>query len=418
METSELGESSDSLCSSNQTLTSSQMCELPSPRSTQRCVDRSGIRIRLITPQEHVYGTSSNEVNLGSTARSTQNCIVRSDVHVRLITPQEHVYDLSSEEVSPVGPPPKSVQNQGKPRKISLGADSCLSDMSCTSGSNFTGSSPDHNTRNRPFCSSAVSYGDLSNMDTDASKSDDADLKSTSPTPSLLDEVTALESVKISGTMPQEGDYVVSVKFLMCESPEAIYVRPLAYEARYEQLSADMQHAYRAIRVQQVRNVSAGICCAAFVYGQWIRAVVVNCLDNLHCLITSMDTGQPHQVTIEQVFPLIKPFSFETIPKLALKCSLAGISPVNGSWDPDLVPKITFALLGADEVFVSCKRPKTIPETLVANIVYGKAHTNGKTLVNLNEQLLQGKLGNSNLVPFNNNNTNCSNLSSRCCTDR
>ncbi len=70
----------------------------------------------------------------------------------------------------------------------------------------------------------------IPNMDTDASKSDDVDLKSTWPTPSLLDDVTALEAVKISGTIPQEGDYVVSVEFLMCESPEAIYVRPLPYQ--------------------------------------------------------------------------------------------------------------------------------------------------------------------------------------------
>ena len=196
------------------------------------------------------------------------------------------------------------------------------------------------------------------------------------------------ESIQIYGTMPSDADYVMAVRFLACESPEAIYFRPLPYEAKYRELHLQLQSAYSASVFHQSYNFNPGMWCAAYVYGRWIRAVVNDFDEELQCSVTSVDSGQSYQVMIDQIFPLVEPFS--SIRRLALKCSLAGIQPTNGVWTAEVRSKITRALLRANQAFVCCpSRPKAIPSTMSVTIVYRQSTENGGVFVNLNEHLVK-----------------------------
>ena len=194
-------------------------------------------------------------------------------------------------------------------------------------------------------------------------------------------------SLKTEGQMPREGDYIVAVKLLMCRSTQTIFVRPIIYESKFEDMNIELQKAYRTSKVGKMAHVEVGNRCAAFVYGQWIRAVITDIDADLRCSIASIDCGQPHVIPFDQIYSLISPF--DSIPKFALKCSLLGVKPDNGSPNDEITAKITNALLQADDVYVFCShRPKAIPSLLEVNIIYRHETVNGVVLTNLKDWLV------------------------------
>ena len=208
----------------------------------------------------------------------------------------------------------------------------------------------------------------------------------------FVSEVDTLECVefqeliarsKVLGGLPPVGSYIVAAKFLMCQSPDSIFFRPLKYEATYHSMMSDMQRFYRSSKVDPIRAFDVGSRCAAFVYGHWIRIIIKEFDADLHCLAIDMDNGQPLELSAAKIYPLVSPF--DAVPKLALKCSMLGL--VN-KIKLDMVSDITSALLGAEEIFLCCpQRPKAIPPTFVATILYAQSDAKGKTLINMNSQL-------------------------------
>ena len=205
-----------------------------------------------------------------------------------------------------------------------------------------------------------------------------------------ISEVDTLECVEfkeiianILGDLPPDGSYIVAVKFLVCLSPDAIFFRPLQYEAMYHEMMSDMQRSYRSSRVDPISTFDVDSHCAAFICGQWIRIIIKRFDANLHCLAIDMDNGQPHELSASKIYPLVSPF--DTVPKLALKCSMLGlVNKINLA----MVSDIASALLQAEEIYLSCpQRPKAIPPIFAATIHYAQSDDKGKTLINMNSQL-------------------------------
>jgi Tudor domain len=205
-------------------------------------------------------------------------------------------------------------------------------------------------------------------------------------------EVDTLECVEfkeiiansnILGDLPPDGSYIVAVQFLACLSPDAIFFRPLQYEAKYHEMMSDMQRSYRSSRIDPISTFDVDSHCAAFICGQWIRIIIKRLDPNLHCLAIDMDNGQPYELSASKIYPLVSPF--DTVPKMALKCSMFGLG---NKIKFDMLLKITSDLLQAEEIYLSCpQRPKAIPPIFAATIHYAQSDDKGKTLINMNSQL-------------------------------
>ena len=195
------------------------------------------------------------------------------------------------------------------------------------------------------------------------------------------------ERTKTVGRMPQSDDYVMSVRFLMCQSPEEIFFRPVLYDSRFEHLQAQLQISYRNV-IRQTPCFKPGTWCTAYVYGQWIRAAILDFDENLQCSISSLDTGQLHRISVDQIYPLLEPYGF--IPRLAIKCSLGGRPQVTD--DAIAVSKISNALLLADEIFIYCRqRPRAISSNMAVSVVFRRRSDSSDVFINLNEVLQSEK---------------------------
>jgi Tudor domain len=192
------------------------------------------------------------------------------------------------------------------------------------------------------------------------------------------------KQTKVNGSMPGESDFVMAVKFLFCQSPNQIFVRPLAYEASYQKLDTDLQKEYRSTKLKFVLP-EIGMKYAVYLYGHWIRGVVTNIDQHTkQYSIVCMDTGQPFRLGTPLICPLVPPF--DSVPPLAVRFNLATINPKPTQSDFDIICRTNEVLLGSDEVFVFClNRPQTIHLNIPVQVIFQQRTSTGTELVNLNE---------------------------------
>jgi hypothetical protein len=182
----------------------------------------------------------------------------------------------------------------------------------------------------------------------------------------------------VVGDLPPDGSYVVACKYLTCQSPENIYCRPLPYEAKYQEMMSYMNRVYSSSAFDPVSTFDFGSRCAAFVDGNWIRIMILECKDYPCFMVVDLDNGQLHKLSVSEFFPLVPPL--DSMPKMAIKCAIAGL-PKKRKKKQNMVPRIRSALLKAEEVYICCpERPKAILPIFEAHILFFKDNF----LINLN----------------------------------
>ncbi|KAL3865174.1 hypothetical protein ACJMK2_006792 [Sinanodonta woodiana] len=78
------------------------------------------------------------------------------------------------------------------------------------------------------------------------------------------------------------------------------------------------------------------LCCAKFpADGKWYRACILQLNPNGTALVFYVDFGNEEVVSLEDLNSLSK--EFQTLPILALRCSLSGLHPTDGAWRPEAV---------------------------------------------------------------------------------
>jgi Tudor domain len=189
----------------------------------------------------------------------------------------------------------------------------------------------------------------------------------------------------VVGDLPPDGSYVMACKYLTCQSPEYIYCRPLPYETKYQEMMSYMNRVYSSSAFDPVTprhsTFDFGSRCAAFVDGNWIRVMVLECKDYPCFMAVDLDNGQLHKLSVSEFFPLVPPF--DSLPKMAIRCAIAGL-PNKSKKKRNMVPRIRSALLNVEEVYICCpERPKAILPIFDANILFSEDNS----LINLNTRL-------------------------------
>jgi hypothetical protein len=109
--------------------------------------------------------------------------------------------------------------------------------------------------------------------------------------------------------------------------------------------------------------------------------MVLECKDYPSFMVVDLDSGQLHKLSDSEFFPLVPPF--DSIPKMAIRCAIAGL-PNKRNKERNMVPRISSALLQAEEVYICCpERPKAILSIFDAHILFSKDNS----LINLNTRL-------------------------------
>lgn len=125
------------------------------------------------------------------------------------------------------------------------------------------------------------------------------------------------------------------VKFLWCQSPNAIYFRTEEMSRTWSALMSKMQEYYKHNKLDSTSNLECGCMCAVFYEDQWQRARIMEYKQNHHVArIVLWDTGFEREVKSSDIRP-IDP-QFEEITKLFLCVSLDGVQPAKVAWDSRL----------------------------------------------------------------------------------
>ena len=185
------------------------------------------------------------------------------------------------------------------------------------------------------------------------------------------------------GSMPSADDYVVPVQFIHCGSTTCIFFRPVSYLLVFLQMQDQLQKTYRNFKVKERGRFDIGTWCATFIKSQWVRAIILDYDENWFFSVFCVDFGSSCVVSIENVLPLIEPWL--SVPKLAIKCDFARVSP-----DISSVANISKILTEAKEIYISTPhRPKIIPSIMSVEVIYRLP--NGK-LFNLNDLIMLEKI--------------------------
>ena len=192
------------------------------------------------------------------------------------------------------------------------------------------------------------------------------------------------KQTKVNGSMPGESDFVMAVKFLVCQTPNQIFARPLSYEAKYQKLDTELQKDYRSKQPKFVQP-DLGMKYSVYLFGHWIRGVVTNIdQDTKQYLIVCMDTGQLFRLGTPLTCPLVPPY--DSVPPLAVRFNLSTIYRKPAQSDFDIICRTNEVLLGSNEVFVFCQnRPQTIHFKTSVEVIFQQRTSTGTELVNLNE---------------------------------
>ncbi|KAI3363634.1 hypothetical protein L3Q82_001266 [Scortum barcoo] len=113
--------------------------------------------------------------------------------------------------------------------------------------------------------------------------------------------------------------------------PSEFWIQTQNYANELDELTDGIYHLYKdSINKDVVRNPTVGLYCAAKAEdGDFYRATVTE-VGNTQIKVFFVDYGNTEMVDRSNIRTL--PDKFKNLPRLSLKCSLAGIRPKDGRW--------------------------------------------------------------------------------------
>ncbi|XP_030578100.1 tudor domain-containing 6 isoform X2 [Archocentrus centrarchus] len=129
--------------------------------------------------------------------------------------------------------------------------------------------------------------------------------------------------------LPLNSSHVAAVQDLI--NPSEFYIQTQNYTKQLNELMDKIYHLYKdSLNKDAVRIPTAGLYCAARAAdGDFYRAIVTE-VGETHAKVFFVDYGNTEVVDRRNL--RILPAEFKKLPRLALKCTLAGVKPKDERW--------------------------------------------------------------------------------------
>uniref|UniRef100_A0A3Q0S759 Tudor domain-containing protein n=1 Tax=Amphilophus citrinellus TaxID=61819 RepID=A0A3Q0S759_AMPCI len=129
--------------------------------------------------------------------------------------------------------------------------------------------------------------------------------------------------------LPLNSSHVAAVQDII--NPSEFYIQTQNYTKQLNELMDKIYHLYKdSLNKDAVRIPTAGLYCAARAAdGDFYRAIVTE-VGETHAKVFFVDYGNTEVVDRRNL--RILPAEFKKLPRLALKCTLAGVKPKDERW--------------------------------------------------------------------------------------
>lgn len=156
--------------------------------------------------------------------------------------------------------------------------------------------------------------------------------------------------------------------------PSEFWIQTFNYANELDELMESINSLYRdSLSTYLVSNPAVGLYCAAKAEdGDFYRARVVQVVDEKHVLVFFVDYGNTEVVSMSNIRSLSK--DFKMLPRLAFKCSLAGVKPKDGEWSERACEYFSHAVIDATvNVHVAAKRNEDLAVHLTLEKAKGES---------------------------------------------
>lgn len=130
--------------------------------------------------------------------------------------------------------------------------------------------------------------------------------------------------------LPLNSSYAATVQYVL--DPSEFWIQTFNYANELDELMERIYSLYEdSVSRNLESNPAVGLYCASRAEdGDFYRARVVQVVDEKQIQVFFVDYGNTEVVSRSSIRSL--PKEFKTLPRLALKCTLAGVKPKDGQW--------------------------------------------------------------------------------------